>query len=196
MVLLSALRVTGHPPADASGRRGGGARRAAERPDDPRVDGNALAGGGKLDVELERLAQAQRDACARCVVAGRRRCSGLGLVLDVDERGLLTCQPDLDMAGRELRRDLERGLAEQVEEPKAGGSPEGLAQPLGCVRDGLVAERGHRFQVGEQRIDVRCRLHDDIIVTSFVLPVKCQLAGKSAPYACRYTFFVLSTPFT
>src|SRR5262249_55398239 len=79
---------------------------------------------------------------------------------------------------------------------EAGGGPERLAQPAGGVGDGLVAQRCHRLGVSEQGIDIRCGLHDDIIMTSSMLPVKSQCTGRSFAYACRGTFLVPSTVFT
>ena len=42
--------------------------------------------------------------------------SALLALLDVHERRLLSGQPDLDVAGRELIRDLERRLGEEIEQ--------------------------------------------------------------------------------
>src|SRR5437660_12808551 len=70
------------------------------------------------------------------------------------------------MAGRKLARDLEGSLAEQIEKVEAGGRPERLTQAPGRVGDRVVAELGHRGQVGEQRIEVRCGVHCDVIMTS------------------------------
>ena len=42
--------------------------------------------------------------------------SALSALLDVHERRLLSGQPNLDVAGRELIRDLERRFGEEIEQ--------------------------------------------------------------------------------
>ena len=69
--LLSALGVPGQAAAGTTDG-GGRGRGTAERADDPRVDGHALARRGGLDARLERLGQPQRDAGAGVVLAPRR----------------------------------------------------------------------------------------------------------------------------
>ena len=66
----------------------------------------------------------------------------------------------------ELARDLERGLAEQVEEAEVEGRAEGLGQPARGLCGRVVAEAGGCGEVLLDRIDVAVELHDDITMTS------------------------------
>ncbi len=95
-----------------------------------------------------------------------RRRGALLLVLDVDERGLLAGEADLDVARAELRADLERGLGQELEQaqPQRGG--ERLAQPIRCDRNLLVADARQRGELGLQCLNVRIELHRDVIMTS------------------------------
>ena len=95
--------------------RAPGARveRAGERPNDPGVDGDALGGGRRLDAGLERLRQAEGDPGAGVVTRER-----LGLdrsIVDEDELGLATGEPDLDVPVRENRGKPEGRVVDDVE---------------------------------------------------------------------------------
>ncbi len=94
---------------------------------------------------------------------GRRGCL---LVLDVDERGLLAGEADLDVARGELRADLERRLGQELEQAEPERRGERLAQPLRGGRDLLVADARQGGELGLQCLDVRIELHRDIIMTS------------------------------
>src|SRR5205085_3431374 len=78
-------------PAPAAARADG----AGERAHEPRVDGNALAGGGGFDRHLQSLGKPQGDAGDQGILRSRRR-GRLALVLDVKERRILAGHPDLD----------------------------------------------------------------------------------------------------
>src|SRR5918995_3082006 len=102
----SVLGVAGQPLAGAARRRRGA---AGQRPHEPGVQRDALAGGGGLELALEAVGQAQGDARGQPVLGRDGR--GLGLLpAHVDELGIRARQPHLDVALRELRADLKRGL--------------------------------------------------------------------------------------
>ena len=63
-------------------------------------------------------------------VFGRRLRRGF-LLADVYERRVLARQSHLDVPGRQLRVDLERGLAERVQEAKSGRSADRLQHAFG-----------------------------------------------------------------
>ena len=88
------------------------------------------------------------------------------LVLDVDERGLLAGEADLDVTRTELRADLERSLGQELEQPQPQRGRERLAQPVRCDRDLLVADARQRGELGLQCLNVRIELHRDVIMTS------------------------------
>ena len=65
----------------------------------------------------------------------------------------------------QLSAELERRLAEGVEEAQARGTADRLQHAFGRGAGLLVADRGHCGQVGLERIDEPCHLHD-VIMTS------------------------------
>lgn len=133
---------------------GTGADEPRERAHQPRVDGDALPGGGRFDRGLQTLGKAKRDARDENLVAhGRRR--GFALILHVDERGILPRQADLNMSGRKLVRKLERGFAQGIEQPQARRGADGRAQPASGFGDGIVADGGDTFEIGLQAFDER-----------------------------------------
>src|SRR5262249_11374986 len=139
---LLTLGVAGQTLAGEPRRAGLGLPR--DRADEPGVRRDALARGGLLDRRLERLGQPQAEA-GRELLA---RDSGvLGGLVDEHELGLLAGQADLDVAGGELRGELERRLAEQVEQLQAQIRGERVAEPLGDPRGALVAELAEALQV-------------------------------------------------
>ena len=87
-------------------------------------------------------------------------------LLDIHERRLLPREPHLDVAGREPPRDLECDLREEVEEAKPRRATERLAEPLRRESNVLVAQLGGHREVCEERVDVSCQLHRDVIMTS------------------------------
>ena len=58
------------------------------------------------------------------------------------------------------------------------GRAESLAQPLSSLGGCFVAEAGGAGEVFLDRLDVTVQLHDDIIVTSSTLSVKCDFAAR------------------
>ena len=71
--------------------------------------------------------------CVRSLFTEPERLGLLSLVGDDDELGLAAGKANLDAAGLELAGDLQRGLAEEVEEVEVEGRREGLAQPSSGV---------------------------------------------------------------
>src|SRR5262245_25687930 len=136
----SALAVAGHAAAATVERSAGAALdRPSDRPDEPRVHGDALACGSLLHRALQALGDAQRDARGE-LLAGAAVVSPL--LLDVHELGVLAREANLDVAGRELGRDLERGLREHVEHPEAERRAEHLAEAPGDAGGPLVTQLG------------------------------------------------------
>ena len=126
------------PPEDGRGSRGD-----AEHVDEPRVDGDPFAGGGGLEPRLEALGQAEGDPGRERLVGGleRRRL----LVADEDELRVAAGEPDLDAPLFELAvRELERRLAERLEEAPAEGRLECDREELGRAGGRLVADRRYR----------------------------------------------------
>ena len=107
---------------------------------------------------LQALGQAERDP-------GRERLvGGLGgrrlLVGDVDELRVATGEPDLDAPVVELAVELERGLAERLEEAPADGRLECDREELGRAGGRLVADRCHAGEILPERLDIAVDLHD------------------------------------
>src|SRR5215204_758990 len=88
------LGVAGEAVAYAALRR---SCAACERSHEPRVQRHALSGGRDLELTLERLGQAQRDACRRAVLRGNGGRLG-GLRRDVDELRVRPGEAHLDVA--------------------------------------------------------------------------------------------------
>src|SRR5215210_995263 len=168
--LLLTPGVAGEALAGAL-RMGAGLARAGDRPDEPRVRRDALAGGGVLDRGLQRLRQAEADA-RRKLLAGHARVPAGGV--DVDELGLLAREPHLDVTRGKLRRQLDGGLREDVEELQAQVRAQELGEP---ARDGaraLVAQLGGGLQIVLERLEDERQIHRDITMTSHVALVKQQ----------------------
>ena len=72
---------------------------------------------------------------------------GLAGGVDEDELRLLPGEADLDVAGRELRVELDGRLGEEVEELQPKVRSEGLAEAPGDLRGALVAELGEPLEV-------------------------------------------------
>src|SRR5919109_4442967 len=153
----------GEAPEPLAGSLGGPADPSRKGADEPAVDGDALAPCRQLDRRLQRLGQAERDPGRQAVVG--RRLGRSFLLADVDERRVLACEAHLDMPGRQLRVELERRLAECVEEAEPGRAANRLQHALGCLSRLLVADGRDRGQVGLERLDEPCHLHD-VIMTS------------------------------
>src|SRR5215216_5106488 len=81
---------------------------ARERADEPVVDGDALCCRGRLDRRLQRLGQAQRDPSLLVLPHERRRVGLGGLARDEHELRVLPCDANVDVAVRQLLRELER----------------------------------------------------------------------------------------
>ena len=75
------------------------------------------------------------------------------LVRYVDERGVLSAQPYLDVARRKLLVQLERGFRERVEQAQADRGLEREREAAGCFGGRLVAQFRNRVEVGPERID-------------------------------------------
>src|SRR6188508_338905 len=157
---FSALGEALEPFAGPSRRPGRAPRKGA---DEPAVHGNSFSCGRRLDRRLERLGEAERDAGGQPVVGRRlRRCF---LLADVHERRVLSDEAHLDVPVGQLSVELERCLAECVEEPQARRTADRLQHAFGRGTGLLVTHRGDRGQVGLERFDEPCHLHD-VIMTS------------------------------
>src|SRR5262245_24140079 len=117
LLLPSALAVAGQAAADAAAGRDRGAQTAGQCLDDPGVHGHALFRSRALHRRLQRVGETQRDAGGEAVLGGWRR--GRLFVLDIDERGLLAGETDLDVARGKLRADLEGCLGQELEQADA-----------------------------------------------------------------------------
>src|SRR5579862_731935 len=165
-----ALDVAGQPlAADLRGPRLGGTR---DRADQPGVRRDSFAVGCALDRGLERLGKPQADA-SRQLFAGRRTRLG-SRVVDVHELRLLACEPDFDMARGQLRRQLERGLRQQVEHPEAEVCGQRVTEAAGDQARPFVAELGDALQVFAEPFQHDGQIHVDIIMTSLSTSVKHQ----------------------
>ena len=89
-----------------------------------------------------------------------------GVLGDDHELGVAACEADLDASGAELAADLQRRLAEEVEEAEVERRAEGLDQPLGGLRSRLVADSGGVGEILLDRLDVAIELHRDCTMTS------------------------------
>ena len=82
------------------------------------------------------------------------------LVADVDELRVAAGEPDLDPAAVELAVELERRLAERLEEAPAEGGLECDREELGRAGRRLVADRRYAGEVFAERLDIAVDLHD------------------------------------
>src|SRR3954453_2482305 len=151
--LLSALAEAGQTPAPVVVAARLGA--ATQGVDDPGVDGDALACGGVLDARLQAFGQPQRDARGRRLV-GRRRG---GVVVDDDELWLGTGEADVDAGAVELRIELERRLAQCLEQPPGERRLERDGQEVGGSGRRLVTDGGDSLEILLQRLHVAVDLH-------------------------------------
>src|SRR5690349_15745400 len=164
-------------------------RGAGDRPHEPRVRRDALGRGRLLDRALERLGEAQADPRRELLADGAR---GLAGRVDEDELRLLPREADLDVAERELRVQLDRGLGEKLQELQPEVRAEGVAQAAGDLRRPLVAELGEPLEVFLQSFEDDCQIHRDITMTSSLASVKRQTDARSAP-GCRRSRIWLNT---
>ena len=102
--------------------------------------------------------------------------------VDEDELGLLPGEPHLDVAGGQLRVELERGLREQVEQLQPQIRAERLAEAPGDLRRPLVAELGEAVQVFLEPFEDDGQIHDDITMTSLI--GVCQASSGSQTHPC------------
>src|SRR5581483_10014949 len=98
-----------------------------------------------------------------------------------DELGLLPCEADLDVAGRELRGELDGSLRKQVEELEAQVRGERVAQPLRDLGRPLVTELREPLQVLLESFQDDRQVHCDITMTSLVQSVKCHQDAGMIP---------------
>ena len=82
------------------------------------------------------------------------------LVADEDELRIAAGEPDLDPPFFELARELERRLAERLEEAPAEGGLERAREELGGAGGRLVADRRYAGEVFAERLDIAVDLHD------------------------------------
>jgi hypothetical protein len=94
--------------------------------------------------------------------------------VDEDELGLLTRQANLDVAGRKLRVQLQRGLGEEVEELQPEVRAERVPEPPGDLGGPLVAELGQPLEILLQPFEYDRQIHDDVTMTSSLASVKHQ----------------------
>src|SRR4051812_40407574 len=100
-----------------------GARQGAY---EPRVDGDALARGGLLELRLQPQRKPQREPGGTGLVDGCGRRGGL--VVDVDDFGVAPRQPQLEVAGWKLLVRLEQRLAERRLEAERRGASDSVGQ--------------------------------------------------------------------
>ena len=114
--------------------------------------------GVGLEPRLQALRQAEGDPGRERLVGGLG--GGCLLVADVDELRVAAGEPDLDAPVVELAVELERGLAERLEEAPADGRLECDREELGRAGRRLVADRRHAGEVLPERLDIAVDLHD------------------------------------
>src|SRR5580765_800348 len=124
---FSALAVASEPLAGSLDPTARAPRKGA---DDQAVHGNSFASRIRLDRDLERLGETERDPRRQPVLGRRlrRRC----LLADVYERRVLADEAHLDVPLRQLPADLERSLAEGVEEPQPSRAADRLQHARRC----------------------------------------------------------------
>src|SRR6185503_11611116 len=169
--LLSALDVTLHPVAAFLGLAL--LERSRDRPHEPGIRRDALAVRGGLDPGLQRLRQAKRDPPGR-LLAEAHRLRALRLFGDDHELGIAAREANLDATGLDLAADLERRLAEEVEQVEVECRRQRLSHAASRLRRRVVTERGGRSEVLLDRMDVAVELHCDISMTSLLQSVKRQ----------------------
>src|SRR5919201_4160348 len=154
--LLSAPAVAGQSAAAAAGER---ARLdgPGEELYEPGVDGDPVQTRRRLEPRLQALRQAERDPRGKRLVewlGGARR-----LVADEHELGVAACETDFDASVVELVRELERRLAERLEQPPAEGRLERDREHLRRAGGGLVADRCDARDVVAECLDIAVELH-------------------------------------
>ena len=130
-----------------------------------------LGVGCLLDRRLQGLGQAQADP-RRQLLADRA--GALARRVDEDELGLLAREANLDVAGRELRVQLERGLGEEVEELQPQVRAERVAEPPCDLGGALVPELCEPLEILLQPFQYDRQIHDDVTMTSPAASVKHQ----------------------
>src|SRR5205823_14036813 len=95
--------------------------------------------------------------------------------LDEDELGPLSGEADLDVAGGQLRVELDGRLREQVEQLQPQVRAERLTEPPGHLCRPLVPELGEALQVFLEPFQHDRQIHRDITMTSVSASVKCRL---------------------
>jgi hypothetical protein len=146
--------------------------RPGDRAHEPGVRRDTFAGSRPLDRRLERLRQAQADPRGELLTD---RPGTLVGGIDEDELGLLAGEANLDVAGRQLRVELERGLREQVEELQAQVRAQCVAEPAGDLRRPFVAELGEALQVVLEPFEDDRQIPRDSTMTSLATSVKHQV---------------------
>ena len=97
----------------------------------------------------------------RAVNASSAGSAGGGLlVADEHELRVAAGEPDLDAAAVELAVELERRLAERLEEAPADGGLECDREELGRAGGRLVADRRYAGEVFAECLDIAVDLHD------------------------------------
>src|SRR5205823_8632397 len=133
--------------------------------------------GSPLDRRLERLGKAKADP--RRELLGRHPTGVTGGV-DEDELGLLAREAHLDVAGGQLRRELDRRLRQHVEQLQPQVRRKRVAEALGDLRRALVSQFGETLQILLQPLEDDRQVHCDITMTSQMGSVKCQSDDRSA----------------
>src|SRR5262245_44129777 len=173
-LLLLVAAVAGQPVARAANRRGSA---PGQSPDDPRVQRDARRVGGGLELALEVLRQPEREAGGEPLLA--RDGGGLDrLAPDVDELRVGAGEANLDVAFGQLRADLQRRLAQGLEQAHPGRAAERLDQALRRGGRLLVADGGDGGEVPLERCGESCRLHGVIMTPGWHLS---STIVKSAP---------------
>src|SRR5581483_8342555 len=109
-------------------------------------------GRTRLELALKRLDEPR---------VGGDPCGGGGrLVADEDELRVAAGEPHLDPSVVELAVQLERRLAERLEQAPADRGLEGDREKLGGAGGRLVADRRDAREVFAERLDVSVDLHD------------------------------------
>src|SRR5918996_1140592 len=176
--LLSALGVA--LQAVSAAPHGPRIEHAGDRAHEPGVGRDAFLGGCSFDARLERLGETERDA-PRVLLSGRDLYRLPRLVRHDNELRLPPGKPDLDARRVELAADLERRLAEEVEQPQVERRGERVRQPASRLGAGVVSAGGGSGQILLDGLDVAFELHCDITMTSQTASVKQHRALRPTP---------------
>src|SRR5207253_2060498 len=99
-----------------------------------------------------------------------------------DELRILAGHADVDVPERKLGADLQRRLAQGVEQPQSGRGADRRGQPVGRGGDLVAAERRQLPQVRLEGLDEGCRLHGVIMTSLWCL----SSVNVTSARTCRF----------